>query len=224
MHWDGRCCPFPICDREGLACCGPSRCSLLVPFPHPPPTTTHPPSAPNSAAASEDVVLKIETPIGQDVESEEDDPPIDPFEDLGECVRCCPRVWRAGESCGESLAIVPWPGCAVFVGTDTTTTAATIPSFPTRDISSRKRPQTHSNPHPPLPTDLMGTCCHTGAAGRHTHRHPRVLLRAGLRVLGGWAPCPSPDPAPHTAFPTVLALAPAATTTTTMTTSWATLP
>jgi hypothetical protein len=56
-----------------------------------------PPSAPDSAAASEDVVLKIETPIGQDVESEEDDPSIDPFEDLGECVRCCPRVWRAGD-------------------------------------------------------------------------------------------------------------------------------
>jgi len=30
---------------------------------------------------SEDVVLKIDTPIGQDVESEEEDPPIDQFED-----------------------------------------------------------------------------------------------------------------------------------------------
>ncbi len=66
-------------------------------------------------------MLKIETPIGQDVESEEDDPPIHPFEDLGECVRCCPRG-RGG------LAIVPWPACAAFVGTDTTTTAATIVS------------------------------------------------------------------------------------------------
>jgi hypothetical protein len=32
--------------------------------------------------SSEDPVLAIETPIGQDVESEEEDPPIDPLDDL----------------------------------------------------------------------------------------------------------------------------------------------
>jgi hypothetical protein len=31
---------------------------------------------------SEDPVLTIETPIGQDVESEEEDPPIDQLDDL----------------------------------------------------------------------------------------------------------------------------------------------
>jgi hypothetical protein len=45
--------------------------SASVPFPPPPPRL-----------GSEDVVLKIDTPIGQDVESEEEDPPIDQFEDL----------------------------------------------------------------------------------------------------------------------------------------------